>query len=75
MNNTTLDPNSTSSLEPISRLHTTNSLDPSDLEYFFHSNQLETDTEEPEEDFSHMSLQEQAVLSQILQMIKQKRSN
>ena len=62
MNNTTLDPNSTSSL------------DPTILENFFHINpekELATDTEEPEEDFSHLSLEEQAVLRQISQMIKQ----
>ena len=103
MNNTPLDPNSTSSLDPISKLHTTSSLDPTNLEptylkkisfheslkfidievetgnedqeeNFFHINaekQLETVAEEPEKDFSHLSLGEQAVLRQISQMSKQ----
>ena len=87
MNNTPLDPNSTSSLDPSSSLHTTNSLHPTNLkqtylrtgntvqdENFFHNipeKQLETETEEPEEDFSHLSLEEQSVLRQISLMIRQ----
>jgi hypothetical protein len=91
--NTTLDPNSTSTLDHFSSLHTTNSVDPKDLqatylgktssqetgktvkdENFFHNiheKKLETETENPEEDFSHLSLEEQAVLRQISLMIRQ----
>ena len=107
MNNTPLDPNSTSSLDPIISLHTTNSLDLNNLEptylrktsfhkslefkdievetgntvqdeNFFHNipeKQLETETEETEEDFSQVSLEEQAVLRQISLMTRQTLSN
>jgi hypothetical protein len=107
MNNTPLDHNSTSSLDPISSLHTTNSLDPTNLEpthlrktssheraeckdievesgntvqdeNFFHNThekKLETETENPEEDFSHLSLGEQAVVRQISLLIRQTLSN
>jgi hypothetical protein len=70
-------------MDPISSLHTTNSQDPTNLELtgntfqdenFFHNileKPLETETEEPEEDFSHLSLEEQAVLRQISLLIRQ----
>jgi hypothetical protein len=47
-------------------------------ENLFHNDaekHLETESEEPEEDFSHLSLEEQAVLTQISRIIRQPLSN
>ena len=69
MNNTALDGNSTSSLDPISKLHTTNSLDPTNLEptylkkISFHESlkfidiEVETGNEDQEENFFHINFE------------------
>ena len=67
---TTLDPTSIGCLEDIDVLETRNKYPEENFFHRNHAEPFETGNENPEEDLSHLSAEEQAVMSNILKIIK-----